>query len=188
MNLYFEDKNSERRRTTQSTCHYLLTTLVRFLSPVFTFMTEEVYLEYESLVNQNNNSYFNTNNNSNNDRDKSNEEKNDVKSVHLSSFDDAMKYTWVDVYNSFKEKEKEKENYNQCDYFKSEEDLKSVWKELMYLRKNLNVIFENGRKEKLFCDEKQNELSLVFFEEENQGMFVNYDYVFVTILIFDFKK
>lgn len=43
MCLYFETPDSPQRRATQTTCYFLLSDLVRLLSPVLSFMAEEVY-------------------------------------------------------------------------------------------------------------------------------------------------
>lgn len=46
MTLYFTPASSLRRRATQTACHFLLCDLLRFLSPVFSLLTEEAWQVY----------------------------------------------------------------------------------------------------------------------------------------------
>lgn len=150
MDLYFEKPDSFKRRSVQTTCNLLLKTLVLFLSPVFSLMCEEVFLEYTFTLNKNSNTTAGN-------MDENQKEK----SVHLQSLNDLSRLSWADVATNLKDK----------DF--TEEKLKEVWKNLMNLRRNANVVLENGRKEGLYSDCFQTKLELVFFGENETGTFIN---------------
>lgn len=166
MDLYFEKPNSPKRRSVQTTCNLLLKTLALYLSPVFSLMCEEVFLEYTSTLNKNGNV---------DSRD------DHVKSVHLQSLNGLPRLNWADVAHNLKEKE------SLCNGAFSEEKVKEVWKNLMNLRRNVNVVVENGRKEGLYSDCFQTKLELAFFKENETGTFhseVEILFLFLFILIF----
>jgi isoleucyl-tRNA synthetase len=159
MDLYFAPKASARRRAVQSTCHYLLVTLVRYLSPCLSFMTEEVFLEYDEVL-QRNASKSSNESNSNDCDVKSKEAK---PSVHLQSFASLVSFTWSDLLRTLQsretsldgnQREKEECAEKQSTHVQAESfetwtvaGLQGLWKELMALRKRVNVVLERGRKE-----------------------------------------
>lgn len=149
MDLYFEKPDSFKRRSVQTTCNLLLKTLVLFLSPVFSLMCEEVFLEYTLTLNKNANG--------------SNANLEKEKSVHLQSLNDLPFFSWANVASNLTEKD--------ANQLFTEEKVKEVWKNLMNLRRNANVVLENGRKEGLYSDCFQTKLELGFFGRNENGTF-----------------
>lgn len=166
MDLYFLPAHSPQRRAVQTTCHHLFTCLVRYLAPCFAFMAEEAYQEYETVLAKNATSKVNSN-------DSAHVAAKRVASVHLQSFAGLVQWRWSDVLDTLRERgsndDSGSEKVNGGPFASlSVEGLQSLWKDLMGLRKKVNVVLERGRKERLYNDEKQNRLELVFSEDDSK--------------------
>jgi len=141
--LYFEHPNSKSRRAVQTTCSVLLLTLAAYLSPVCSFLAEEVYQTYLSnttkpvLVPAAEEAQPEAGSNG----------PEQPPSVHMRLFSATPSYSWSDVAKLMPSKP-------------SDQDMKTAWNDFMKLKNFVNVEVETARKSGLFVDSFQAGMNL----------------------------